>query len=66
MNEPAMAPYFNLLRDKAITAGYSATRFPENCKQPRCAEARRVEITIRLGEADMLREFIDILKKVIR
>jgi len=49
-----------------MTAGYSATRFPKACNEKRCADARRVEITIRLSETDVLREFLDILKQVIR
>jgi outer membrane protein OmpA-like peptidoglycan-associated protein len=66
VSESTMLPYLELLKDKAMTAGYSATRFPETCEDQRCAEARRVEITIRLSETDVLREFLDILKQVIR
>ena len=66
LSETPMMPYFELLKEKAMTAGYSATRFPETCEDQRCAEARRVEITIRLSETDVLREFLDILKQVIR
>jgi outer membrane protein OmpA-like peptidoglycan-associated protein len=66
LKEPAMQSYIGLLQEKAITSGYSATRFPESCEQERCAEARRVEITIRLSETDVLREFLEILRQVIR
>ena len=66
LNEPAMTPYWDLLKEKAMTAGYSATRFPTACLEEKCAEARRVEISIRLSETDVLREFLDILKQVIR
>lgn len=66
LEEPSMQKYVNLLQEKAVTAGYSATRFPNSCQQDRCAEARRVEITIRLSETDVLREFLKILRDVIR
>ena len=62
--------YVDLLKEKAVTAGYAATKFPETCKENndngKCAEARRVEITIRLNETAMLREFLKILKQVIK
>ena len=64
--EPAMAPYVNLLREKAITAGYSDTRYPIECQQRVvCAAARRVEIAVHLEYRDVLEEFLDILKQVI-
>lgn len=66
LDEPAMKYYTDLLKAKAVTSGYSATRFPDSCEQDRCAEARRVEITIRLSETDVLREFLEILRQVIR
>ncbi len=66
MSEPNLSEYRDLIKSKAMTAGYSATMFPDSCDKDRCAEARRVEITIRLSETDMLREFIDILNQVIR
>jgi len=64
--EPSLQPYESLLKEKAVTAGYAATKFPSSCQNERCAEARRVEITIKLSETDVLREFVDILRKVIR
>lgn len=66
LDEPAMKPYTDLLKHRAITAGYSDTRFPPACSDDRCAEARRVEITIRLSETDVLRDFINILRQIIR
>ncbi|MDD2389914.1 MAG: OmpA family protein [Desulfobacterales bacterium] len=66
LNEPAMKPYMDLLKKKAITAGYSDTRFPVGCVDERCAEARRVEITIRLSETDVLRDFLNILRQIIK
>ena len=66
LSEPSLKPYFTLLEDKAVTAGYAATKFPKSCQNKRCAEARRVEIKIKLSETDVLREFVDILQKVIR
>lgn len=65
LKAPEMRPYKDLLKSKAVTAGYAATRFPESCKKDRCAAARRVEITIHLDETDMLRKFLKILKQVI-
>ena len=67
MDEPSMKPYISLLNAKAVTAGYAATRFPEDkCKEDRCAEARRVEITIKLNEADVFRKFLNIIRQVIK
>lgn len=66
LSESTIQPYFKLLKEKAITSGYAATQFPEACSEKRCADARRVEITIRLSETEVLREFLDILKQVIR
>ncbi len=66
LDDPAIQPFSTLLRKKAMTAGYSATRFPEACNEKRCAEARRVEIAIKLSETDVLREFLDILRQVIQ
>lgn len=65
MDEPKMKPYLSLLREKAITAGYSDTRFPKKCREAKCADARRVEITIRLSETDVLRDFLKILRQII-
>ena len=64
--DPAMEPYQYLLKDKAITAGYSDTQFPEQCLDDRCDEARRVEITIRLDDANVLRDFLKILRQIIK
>ncbi len=64
--EPKMEPHLKLFKEKAITAGYAATRFPETCIEDTCAEARRVEITILLKERDVLKEFQRILKEIIR
>ena len=66
LTAPEMKDYTGLLKTKAVTAGYASTRFPESCEEDRCSEARRVEITIRLDETDMLREFLQILKQVIK
>lgn len=65
LEDPSMAAHLNLLKEKGVSSGYSATRFPPGCTQDRCAEARRVEITIRLSETDVLREFLKILRQVI-
>jgi len=65
-NEPEMRPHLKLFNNKAITAGYAATRFPKTCLEDTCAEARRVEITILLKERDVLKEFQRILKEIIR
>jgi outer membrane protein OmpA-like peptidoglycan-associated protein len=64
--EPSMKPYQGLLKEKAVTAGYSDTRFPNSCIEPECAQARRVEITIRLKETDVLRDFLNILRQIIK
>jgi len=67
MDEPLMKPYMSLLKTKVVTAGYAATRFPENkCNEDRCAEARRVEITIKLNEADVFRKFLKIIRQVVK
>lgn len=67
MDEPSMKPYISLLNAKAVTAGYAATQFPENkCKEDKCAEARRVEITIKLNEADVFRKFLNIIRQVVK
>ena len=67
MDDPSMEAYISLLNAKAVTAGYSATRFPaDKCKEDRCAEARRVEITIKLNEADVFRKFLSIIRQVIK
>lgn len=65
MREPAMKPYVNLLKHKAITAGYSDTRYPPECTENRCAAARRVEISVRLNDREVLKEFLRILKQII-
>ena len=63
--EPLMAPYKNYLRSKAVTAGYSDTRFPSECLEETCAAARRVEIAIHLNDREVLKEFLRILKQII-
>ncbi|MBW2031944.1 MAG: OmpA family protein [Deltaproteobacteria bacterium] len=65
MNEPLMHRYTDLLKRKAVTAGYSDTRYPPECKSDRCAAARRVEIAVRLNDREVLKEFLRILKQVI-
>jgi len=66
LDEPVMEPYLDLLKEKAVTAGYADTRFPEDkCIEDRCLEARRVEILIRLNETEVLRKFLKIIKQVI-
>jgi outer membrane protein OmpA-like peptidoglycan-associated protein len=66
MDEPSMEPYLSFLNAKAVTAGFAATRFPKECKEDRCADARRVEITIKLDEAEVLRKFLNIIRQVIK
>ena len=66
LKEPDMEPYTDLLKTRAITAGYSDTQFPKACVSERCDEARRVEITIRLDDAGVLRDFLEILRQIIR
>lgn len=64
--EPDMSLYADFLQSKAITAGYSDTRFPLNdCPQDICKSARRVEIMIRLNDTDVLRDFLKILRQII-
>ena len=65
LTEPAMASYCGILKEKSVTSGYAATIFPESCNEDKCAEARRVEIAIRLNETDALIQFLEILKDVI-
>lgn len=65
MKEPLMAPYFDIIKKKAVAAGYSDTRYPPDCDGDRCPSARRVEIAVRLKDREMLREFVRILKSVI-
>ena len=66
LKEPSMEPYRELFKKKAITAGYTDIFFPSDCLQDKCDKARRVEIKIELQEKDILKDFLRILKKVIR
>lgn len=66
LKEPAMEPYRELFKKKAITAGYTDIFFPVDCLEDKCDKARRVEIRINLQEKDILRDFLRILKQVIR
>lgn len=66
MNEPAMVPYLDTWKAKAVAAGYSDTRVPDQCMEARCAMARRVEITILLNEREMLHNFLQTLRHIIR
>lgn len=66
MGDPAMAPYLDTWKTKAVAAGYSDIRFPEQCEADRCAMARRVEITILLDEREMLQNFLQTLRHIIR
>ncbi|MBU0994338.1 MAG: OmpA family protein [Proteobacteria bacterium] len=66
LDEPAMNTYRELFKKKAITAGYTDILFPEDCTDEKCDKARRVEIKIKLQEKDVLRDFLRILKQVIR
>lgn len=66
MSAPAMRPYLETWKTKAVAAGYSDTRFPGACEEDRCAVARRVEITILLNEREMLQNFLQTLKHIIR
>ncbi|WP_028322552.1 OmpA family protein [Desulfatiglans anilini] len=65
MKEPSMKPYEGLLKEKAITAGYSDTKCPAECLEGKCDAARRVEICIRLNDREVLREFLNILRQII-
>jgi outer membrane protein OmpA-like peptidoglycan-associated protein len=65
LGEPAMTPYKNILKSKAISSGYSDTRFPSECIDDECAAARRVEIAIHLNDREVLKEFLRILKQII-
>jgi outer membrane protein OmpA-like peptidoglycan-associated protein len=63
--EPKMFPFVDFLMKKAVVSGYSATLFPKECHDVKCAAARRVEIKIRLDETNALIEFLNILKDII-
>jgi outer membrane protein OmpA-like peptidoglycan-associated protein len=65
MKEPMMSAYTDFLKRKAVSAGYSDTRYPAECVGDRCAAARRVEIAIRLNDREVLKEFLRILKQII-
>jgi len=66
LNEPLMKPYHNLLKEKAVTAGYADTRFPEDqCIKNKCPEARRVEILIKMNETEVLRKFLEIINQLV-
>lgn len=65
MNDPELNPYHELLKTKAVTAGYSDTRYPAECREERCAAARRVEIAVRLNDREVLKDFLRILKQII-
>ncbi|MHB8764245.1 MAG: OmpA family protein [Deferrisomatales bacterium] len=64
--EPKLAAHKDFLKGKAITVGYADTRFPptEVCPLDRCAEARRVEIAVRLKTSEVLGEFMRILENL--
>lgn len=65
LREPAMEPHWEFLTQKAVTAGYADTRFPEeDCAEDACAAARRVEITVRLKDSEILKEFRGILAQI--
>jgi outer membrane protein OmpA-like peptidoglycan-associated protein len=65
MKEPLMSTYVDILNRKAVTAGYSDTRYPDECTGERCAAARRVEIAVRLKDREVLKEFLRILKQIV-
>lgn len=65
LDEPDMKPYTEFLKERAITAGYSDTQFPDTCRAAKCAEARRVELSIKLDDANVLRDFLKILRQII-
>lgn len=65
LKEPKMRKYENILKQKAITAGFSDTHYPSDCLEDRCAAARRVEIAVRLNDREVLKEFLRILKQII-
>jgi len=59
-----MKPFHAFMKEKAITAGYADTKFPEDCPEDLCAKARRVEIAVQLRDADILEEFLKILDQL--
>jgi outer membrane protein OmpA-like peptidoglycan-associated protein len=65
MKEPLMSAYTDILKKKAVTAGYSDTRYPDECVEDRCAAARRVEIAVRLKDREVLKDFLRILKQIV-
>ncbi len=62
----ALAPYRKFLKEKAISAGYAATRFPPDCENDECAKARRVEIAVKLDDADIMAEFSKIMDQLFK
>ncbi|GAB4265833.1 OmpA/MotB family protein [Deferrisoma sp.] len=67
--EPALEEHWQFLKEKAVTAGYADTRFEEAsppCEQDECPAARRVEITVRLKDAEILAEFGKILEQIYK
>jgi len=66
LKEPDMKSFRKLLKDKAMTAGYADTQYPDVCNYDQCAAARRVEITIRLDDTGVLRDFVRILREIIK
>lgn len=65
LNEPNMKNYEDILKQKAMTAGYSDSQYPSECAEDECAAARRVEISVRLNDRDVLKDFLRILKQII-
>ncbi|NQU64565.1 MAG: hypothetical protein HQ517_09830 [SAR324 cluster bacterium] len=63
-HERRMRPFSDLILNKTITAGYANIQQPAACVgKNKCAEARRVEITIKLDEKNILTEIHKILVK---
>ena len=65
LKEPAMTPYETIMKTKGITAGYADTRYPSECEGDTCAAARRVEITVRLKDQEILGFLLKVLDNLI-
>lgn len=64
LTDPALERHRDYLLQHAVTAGYAAIRFPDDCANEDCRAARRVEIEVRLKEREMLREFAGIINQI--
>jgi outer membrane protein OmpA-like peptidoglycan-associated protein len=66
LSEPSMEGHQQFLKARAVTTGYADTKFPQECAEDECAKARRVEITVRLRDSEVLGEFIRLLEQIIQ